>query len=125
MSTATVEIGSLLIRDPRLREGRPCLARTQVTVHTIAALFMSGASPDEILIDFPQLDVPRIYAALTYYLANQAEVKADLERDRIWGAAMAAEFPDGWTTEDRSPRRQQDATNHIHFLTEPVTHAPR
>lgn len=102
VSAARTEIGSLLETRSGFREGRPCLAATGMTVHGVAALFQSGMAPDEILAQFPHLDLPRIYAALAYYLANKADVEADLERDRQWGASMAEAFPDGWTDEPLS-----------------------
>ncbi|MEX0783855.1 MAG: DUF433 domain-containing protein [Dehalococcoidia bacterium] len=109
MVTATpVEIGSLLYRKKGFRSGRPCLAGTGMTVHTIAALHRQGRSAEQILEeDFPHLDLPRIYAAITYYLANQDEVESDMAADREWGEAVSRLFPDGWRGEPLPPELQK------------------
>jgi hypothetical protein len=74
-----------------------------MTVHSVAELFQSGMTAEEIQADFPHLDLPRIYAALAYYLANKSNVDADIERDHAWGAAMASAFPNGWGNEPPPP----------------------
>jgi len=56
-----------------------------------------GLSAEEICQQNPDLDRSLFYAALAYYFANRAEIEADLERDRVEGNRLAAQYPDGIT----------------------------
>jgi hypothetical protein len=64
---------------------------------------MRGLSAEQILDEFPHLDLARIYAALAYYFANQATIEADLEADRKLSDELAARYPRGWTPETDRP----------------------
>ena len=92
----TVEIGSLIDRDPSVRGGRPKIAGTGMTVGRIAGWYKTGMTPEEIALDYPHLTLAQIHAALAFYHANQDDVEADLARDD----AAAAE----WATRPASGR---------------------
>jgi uncharacterized protein (DUF433 family) len=94
-----VEIGRLIVTQPDIRGGRPCLAGTGMTVHAVAARHLRGMSAQDILDEFPDLDLSRIHAALAYYFANQTEIEEDLESERRLGDELAARYPHGWTSE--------------------------
>jgi uncharacterized protein (DUF433 family) len=81
MVETVVEIGTLIARRPRLRGGRPCIAGTGVTVQRIARDHKLGLSPEEIISDLPHLSLAQVYAALTYYHANKAEIEEDIRRE--------------------------------------------
>jgi uncharacterized protein (DUF433 family) len=81
MATATIDINELLEVREGFRQGRPCLRGTGITVHTIAADYLDGATPAQILEDFPHATIAGIMAALAYYEAHREEVDADFERD--------------------------------------------
>lgn len=87
----TADIGSLLEVREGFRSGRPCLKGTGVTVHTIAAYYVQGMTPEEIHDGFPHTSLASVYAALAYYLANRARIDADYEEDAAWGEKMIAE----------------------------------
>lgn len=38
-----------------------------------------GVSPEELVVEFPQLTLAKVYDALSYYYDYQAEVDADIE----------------------------------------------
>jgi uncharacterized protein (DUF433 family) len=95
-STAPVDIGTLIYSRPDLHSGRPCLAGTGMTVHAVAVLYKHGMSAEEIQADFPDLDISLFYAAITYYLANRAQIDADLEADEKLYEELAAKYPNGW-----------------------------
>ena len=80
MATAT-EIGTLISRRPDIRGGRPCVARTGVSVRRIAQWHNLGLIPEEIARKFGRLSLAQVHAALVYYHANQAEIDADLEAE--------------------------------------------
>lgn len=69
-----------IIKDPTLRGGRPIIAGTGTTVRTIAALYKLGLSAEEIMDELP-LTLGQVYAALTYYQLNSAEIEADIQAD--------------------------------------------
>ena len=100
---ALVDIGRLILSDPALHGGRPCLAGTGMTVHAVAARHLRGLGAAEILDEFPHLDLGRIHAALAYYYANKAQIEADLEADRSLGEELASRYPHGWTRETDRP----------------------
>ena len=79
---AVVNINSLLQSKPGVNGGRVCLAGTGLSVRAISVLYNEGLTAEEILRDcYPHVDLPRIYAAITYYLANKAAIDADLAAD--------------------------------------------
>jgi uncharacterized protein (DUF433 family) len=47
MATVT-DIGTLITRSPGIRDGRPCVAGTGVSVLRIAGWYKMGLSPEEI-----------------------------------------------------------------------------
>ena len=52
--------------DPQVMGGKPCLRGMRVSVGTIVGLIASGATPEEILVDYPYLEREDITAALSY-----------------------------------------------------------
>jgi uncharacterized protein (DUF433 family) len=85
---AVVDIGTLIVRSPEIRGGRPRIAGTGVTVRTIALCHRSGRSAEELADEFPHVTLADIHAALAYYYANRAEMEHDIAEE----AATAAEF---------------------------------
>jgi uncharacterized protein (DUF433 family) len=47
---------------------------SRVTLDTVVAAFHAGATPEQIVQDFPTLDLGDVYAAIGYYLHNRAQV---------------------------------------------------
>ncbi|BAY94449.1 MULTISPECIES: DUF433 domain-containing protein [unclassified Tolypothrix] len=87
---ASIDIGTLITRDPKLHSGRPIIAGTGTSVGRIAALYKQGYSAEEIAADKPHLTLVQIYAALTYYHANQAEIDTDLAEEQAAYEELAA-----------------------------------
>lgn len=77
MSTIT-DIGTLIVRSPDIRGGRPRIAGTGVTVRRIVSWYKLGLSPEEIADEFGHLTLAQVYGALAYYHANREEIEADL-----------------------------------------------
>lgn len=80
MATIT-DIATLIVRSPETCDGRPRIAGTRISVQQIATLHKQGLSPVEILTEYEFLNLAQIYAALTYYYANQIEIEAYLVDD--------------------------------------------
>ena len=81
MSSALIEISTLIARDPALRGGRPTVAGTGISVRVIAMDSNSGLSPEEIAADRPVLSLAQVFAALAYYHANKTEIDADIDAE--------------------------------------------
>ena len=52
------------------------IANTRVPLETVADSFNAGASPEEIVLSYPSLQLADVYAVITYYLRNRAEVNS-------------------------------------------------
>lgn len=89
MPTLT-NIGTLIIRDPHLRNGIPIVAGTATSVQRIVVLYKQGNSAEEIAADLDHLTLAQVYAALTYYHANRAEIEADLAAEKAEYERLAA-----------------------------------
>ena len=66
MSTTLTDIGTLIISTPGICGGRPRIAGTRMSVMSIAIDYNAGMTVEEILREFPHLNLGQIYAALTY-----------------------------------------------------------
>jgi len=82
MTTTVVDIGTLIIRNPNLRGGRPIIAETGTSVRRIAVLYKQGNSAEEIARLMTHLSIAQVYAALTYYHANREEIDTDLAEEQ-------------------------------------------
>ena len=89
-----VEIDSLLVSKPNIRNGRPLIAGTGITVHRIATWYKLGHSAEEIARRYGHLTVAQVYAALAYYHANQTKIEADLAADEANAENIEAEYAD-------------------------------
>ncbi len=56
----------------------------RIGLEHILALYRDGYSAEEIAQEFPGLELEKVYAAIAYYLANQAEVEGYLRRIDEW-----------------------------------------
>lgn len=81
MAATTIDLDSLLEVREGFRSGRPCIAGTGVTVHTIVEHHALGMSIAEIHEAFPQTSLAGIHAALAYYFANRGEIECDFAED--------------------------------------------
>ncbi len=57
---------SHITSDPAILGGKPCIKGTRLSVEFILELFASGATRDEILQAYPQLNVEAIEESLRY-----------------------------------------------------------
>ncbi len=56
---------------------------TRVPLETIVQVFNSGATPEEVVQDFPVLRLDDVYAVITYCLRHRDEVEAYLQTRRV------------------------------------------
>jgi uncharacterized protein (DUF433 family) len=55
-----------ITRDPRVMGGKPCIRGMRVTVGMVVGLVASGRTHDEILREYPYLELDDIAQALSY-----------------------------------------------------------
>lgn len=53
---------------------------TRVTLDTVVAAFLDGATAEEIVFQYPSLDLADTYAAISYYLRHRSEVQTYLRQ---------------------------------------------
>jgi uncharacterized protein (DUF433 family) len=65
--------------DSEIRFGKPCVTGTRIAVLDILQWLASGMSFDEILIDYPELNMQQIRAALAF-AAHREQVTKIISR---------------------------------------------
>ena len=56
------------------RGGKPCIRDLRITVYDVLALLAEGVSPQEILEDFPELELTDILAVLSFAADRERRV---------------------------------------------------
>ena len=74
---ATKSLEGLIVKAGQLRDGRPVIAGTGVTVRTIVGYYKLGYTPEETA-DELDLELAGVYAALAYYHLHREEIEADI-----------------------------------------------
>jgi uncharacterized protein (DUF433 family) len=64
---------SRIIRDPAILRGKPIVRGTRVPVYLIVDFINNGATPGEIVEDYPDLTLEDVQAALTFAAEEQAQ----------------------------------------------------
>lgn len=62
-----------IVRDPAICGGEPVFRTTRVTLRTVLASLAEGATPEEIIADFPTLTMDDVRAAIAFAAASAAE----------------------------------------------------
>lgn len=71
---------NLIVSNPEVRGGRPCLAGTGVRVtDVVIAQVYHRQTPDEIAVGYG-VTLAAVHAALAYYYEHQAEVDEDIRQ---------------------------------------------
>src|SRR5947209_1162049 len=79
-----------------IREGIAYVTGSRVPVESIASVWRTGLSVEEIRENYPTLTLAEVYGAITYYLDHQETIDQNLsdnqaEFDRLRAAAQAAD----------------------------------
>ena len=88
---------------------------TPVTLDTVVIAFKEGATAEEILYQYPSLNLADVYAVIAYYLQRRSEVEAYLEQrqaqaDEAQKQNEARFDPQGIRERLRARRAEQEAT---------------
>ena len=87
------------------------VGKTRVPLDTVVYAFNQGASPEEIVMSYPTLELPDVYAVVNYYLYNRAEVDGYLSQREAVAACVREEnerrFPQAGIRARLLARRQE------------------
>jgi uncharacterized protein (DUF433 family) len=64
---------------------------TRVSLDSVVFAFLDGSTPEEIVQQYPSLDLADAYAAVTYYLNHRQEVEAYLHERKTQREQIRAE----------------------------------
>ena len=67
-----------MVDHPELRDGRPIIAGTGVTVRTVVGYYKLGVTAEEIA-DNMGIALSGVYGALAYHHLNCEEIEADIQ----------------------------------------------
>ena len=52
--------------DPEICQGQPCIRGLRITVALILKLLASGKTPQQVVADYPELEIEDIHEAIKY-----------------------------------------------------------
>jgi len=67
------------------------VGKTRVPLDTIVYAFNEGASVEEIVMSYPTLDLPDVYAVVNYYVHNRSEVDQYIQEREAEAAQIREE----------------------------------
>lgn len=67
------------------------VGKTRVTLDTVVYAFQEGATPEEIVYQYPSLSLGDVYAVVGYFLHHRAEVQAYLEQREMQATQVRSE----------------------------------
>lgn len=73
-------------------EGSIRVSGTRVSLDSVIYSFKRGSTPEEIVQQYPTLDLPDVYAVISYYLQNREGVEEYLETSRQRRDALRQEI---------------------------------
>ena len=88
------DIGRLIDRSPKVRNGRPCIAGTGISVHRIVGWYKLGLTPEQIVDRIGHISMAQVHAALAYYHGNQEEIESDLATEQAEAEKLQREQMD-------------------------------
>jgi uncharacterized protein (DUF433 family) len=84
-------IGEYIAVKPGFCGGKPHIIGHRIKVRHVAVWHeRMGMTPDEIVVNYPGLSLPAVFAALAYYHGHRAEIDADIEADERFVADLKA-----------------------------------
>ena len=63
-------------------DGVALVGKTRVTLDTIVTVFLEGATAEEIVQQYPTVDLADVYSVIGYYLRRRVEIEDYLRRRR-------------------------------------------
>lgn len=95
------------------RNGGYYVMGSRVSLESVIYPFLDGASPETIVDEFPTLSLEQVYGAITFCLANRAEVDAYLtETEKLWEEARKNQSPVPPALRERLERARRELAAH-------------
>ena len=88
MSVNTIQAIDQIATNPRVRNGRPFIIGTTITVADIAVAKVFMMMEAKEIAEYYRLTLPQVYSALAYYYAHKAEIDLDIEQRHQLAAEM-------------------------------------
>jgi uncharacterized protein (DUF433 family) len=110
-SVATVlpVIGEYIAVKPGFCGGKPHIIGHRIKVQHVAVWHeRMGMTPEEIVVTYPGLSLPAVFAALAYYHSHRTEIDADIEADERFVADMRAKAGPSKLKEKLAARHAED-----------------
>jgi uncharacterized protein (DUF433 family) len=86
-----MDIGQFIVKSLGTCGGRARLAGRRIPVSSIYRWFLQGSAPEDILDKFDGVSLSEIYAAISYALANSAEITREIEsEDQLVSQAVSS-----------------------------------
>ncbi|HXU35352.1 MAG TPA: DUF433 domain-containing protein [Blastocatellia bacterium] len=87
---------SLVIEAPPVplrtnEHGVMLVGKTRIPLDTVVYAFNQGATPEEIVMSYPSLELGDVYAVVNYYLHNRADVDLYLSQREADATRIRAE----------------------------------
>jgi uncharacterized protein (DUF433 family) len=82
MIAPAIDIATLVVKSPETLGGRPRITGTRLSVQRVAAWYKMGLNAEEIHDRTGTVSLAQIYAALTYYHSNVAEIEGYLAEEK-------------------------------------------
>jgi len=94
------------------RENGYYFTGSRVSLESVILLFVDGASPESIVDEFPTLSLEQVYGAITFYLANRADIDVYLsESEKLWSKARKHQPPTPPGLRERLERARRELTS--------------
>jgi uncharacterized protein (DUF433 family) len=95
------------------RNGGYYVIGSRVSLESVIYPFLDGASPETIVDEFPTLSLEQVYGAITFYLANRAEIDVYLtDTEKQWEEARKNQSPIPPALRERLERARRQLTSH-------------
>lgn len=90
----TVHSINLIVSNPKVRGGRPCIAGTGVRVSDVALVMLFHHQDVDGLAAWFGLDLAHIHAALAFYYQHKIDIDADIRQQLADARALRATYGD-------------------------------
>ncbi len=85
---------------------------TRVSVDSVIHEYLDGETPETIAAHYPSLSLEQVYGAITFYLANRAEIDAYLKtRETLWKRSRSGSETSNAALLERLRNARRQATN--------------
>ncbi|MEL6719846.1 MAG: DUF433 domain-containing protein [Bacteroidota bacterium] len=75
----TAQLNQIIVSDPKIRGGKPCIAGHRIAVHDLAVWYeQMGMSVDEIAVAY-DLALSDVFVGLGYYFANKESIDHEIQ----------------------------------------------